>query len=59
MEGIEPSACLVHTFCDEVSCNAELVGIHIAETFLRIWHCSRIEPYVDQVELAHHLLTAV
>ena len=53
MKGKEPSACLVHTFGDEVGgarCVCVLEGIVI----LCVRHRAGVEPYIDEIEFALH-----
>ena len=57
MKGIEPPAGLVHAFCDEIGGAAEIGGVEPAQAGLGIRHGSGIEPYVDEVAFAHHLLS--
>ena len=59
MKRIEPSSCLVNTLSDEVSRTSEALAAEIAQAFLSIRHCSGIEPDVNEVSLACHLLSAV
>ena len=56
MEGIEPSAGLVHAFGNEIRGRAELGLSERTQAFLCIRHCTRIEPDVDKVALTYHLL---
>ena len=59
VQGVEPSARLVHAFRDEICRGAEIRASEIAEAFLCVRHCAGIEPYVDKVALANHLAAAV
>ena len=57
MEGVEPAACLIHSFCNEIGSTAEPFASETAESFLGIRHGARIKPHVDQVGLPCHLLS--
>ena len=59
VEGVEPSAGLVDAFGDEVCRAAELGAAKVAQAFLGVRHRAGVEPYVDEVALADHLLPAV
>ena len=61
MQSIEPSTCLVNTLCNEV---CRIYGAAVEEFLvlerivdLCIWHCTRIEPHVNEVQFACHHLT--
>ena len=58
MKGIEPAPCLVHSLGYEVGRASEFRRTEIAESFLCIRHGPGIEPHIDQVRLADHLLSA-
>ncbi len=61
MQRKEPSACLVHSFCDKVS----RIYLAVVQQFLiferimnlRIRHSTRIEPNVNQIRFTLHRLT--
>ena len=58
MQGKEPAACLVHTFCDEIG-GIYLVAVQqflVLEriVYLRIRHGAGVEPYVNQIRFALH-----
>ena len=61
MKSIEPSACLIDTFCNKVRrINQTIVKqFLILERimYLSVWHSTRIEPNVDKVEFACHRRT--
>ena len=56
MQGVKPSSCLVHTFCDEVGREGIplVYGITVLEgvVYLSIGHGTAVEPYVYQVGLS-------
>ncbi len=59
VQGIEPSSCLVNTLCDEVGSASELGCFFASEAFLRIRHRTGVEPHVNKVALACHLLPGI
>ena len=59
VEGIEPAAGLIDTFGNEISGTAEFRAVNVPEALLSIRHRTGIEPNVNEVGLAHHLLSAV
>ena len=59
VQRIEPSASLVHTLCDEVGGRAEVGTVQTTKTSLCVRHGAAVEPHVDKVALALHLVTAL
>ena len=63
MQGIEPSTCLINTLVDKVAGEGQmLVDSHFILkriVYLCIRHRTRVEPYVDQVELTMQRLSAL
>ena len=58
VQGIEPAACLIHALRDEVGRGAEIPAAEVPQALLGIRHGTRIEPNVNQVGFAGHLLPA-
>ena len=56
VQRIEPASGLIDTLGDEIRRSAELLRAKIAKSFLSVRHCARIEPDVNKVALASHLL---
>ena len=58
MQGVEPSACLVYTFGNEVGWEktTALDAFLVLEgiVLLSVWHGSGVEPDVNEVEFAVH-----
>ena len=63
MQREEPTACLVHTFGDEVGriYLAAVQQLLVLERVvnLRVWHGAGVEPYVNQVAFASHRLSVL
>ena len=63
MESKEPATCLVNTLCDEISriCVARINHILILEWVVNlcVWHSTRVEPYINKVELTSKYITTL
>ncbi len=58
MQGVEPTAGLIHAFGDKVGRATEIGSIDSPEAGLGIGHGAGVEPNVDKVGLALHALAA-
>ena len=60
MKGIEPATCLVYTFGNEIGrvyrTAVEQLLILKRIVYLSVWHSTRIEPHINEIEFAFHNL---
>ena len=63
MECEEPSTGLVDTLCDEISriCTSLVDKFTVLKRIMNlgIWHCTRIEPHINEVKLTCQHITAL
>ena len=58
VQGVEPSAGLVHAFGYEIGGVAEIGSAQAAQTCLSVRHGAGVEPHIDQIALPCHLPAA-